>query len=79
MPELWNNDEFYRQREFAFEKMCGPYLEHPDPLIEVALTLLEEGGYLIKRPSTAERFLSVLMKIHNKSYKWERVELYNMN
>jgi hypothetical protein len=59
--------------------MCGPYLEHPDPLIEVALTLLEEGGYLIKRPSTAERFLPVLMKIHNKSYKWERVELYNMN
>jgi hypothetical protein len=72
VSDLWNNDEFFKYRETAFELISACYLDSQEPMVEVGVTLLAEGGYLIKRPHIAERLLSQVLKVQNKLYKWER-------
>lgn len=72
LPELWNNDDFYKHRQASFETISLPYLDSPEPLVEVGMALLAEGGYLIRRPHVADKLLSVIVKVQNKIYKWEQ-------
>ena len=33
--------------------MYQVYMEHPEPLVEVGCTLMNEGGFLVRRPKVA--------------------------
>ena len=75
VPELWYNDDFYNHRYSAFERIIQPYLDSTEPLIEVGMALLAEGGFLIKRPQVADKILPLICKVNTKLYKWEQIQL----
>lgn len=68
--DLSHNNEIYRAREDAFNKMTEVYLESNDPLMQIGCTLLGEGGYLLKYPNKATDILNKLIAINQKFNKW---------
>ena len=52
--------------------MIQPYLDSKEPLIQVGMTLLEEGGYLLKRPQITQDIMHSLSLVHSKFYSWDQ-------
>jgi hypothetical protein len=46
------------------------FLESTEPMIELAHTLLTEGGVLCRYPSRANNLLPILLEINTKFNKW---------
>ena len=71
-PELDNNNDAYRAREATFFTLARVYLDSSDNMIEVATTLLAEGGFLMKYPNRVDAILPCINEIHAKFNKWAR-------